>query len=213
MKKWECTVCGYIHEGEEPPDECPLCGADSSLFEEVIEQEQTAAPQEEVTKDKPAQPEEQPESNALLKTATDLILKFHLHPISVHTPNGVIPMAFLFLICTVFFGWVSFERAVFYSLVFVLINMPLVLLTGYITWQQKYKGALTSMFKLKIGASIVATALLLFLVIWHIVQPAVLTSASSGRFFYTLLALAVLAGAGIAGHLGGKLVFGVSGNK
>lgn len=26
-KKWECTVCGYIHEGKLPPDACPVCGA------------------------------------------------------------------------------------------------------------------------------------------------------------------------------------------
>ncbi|MDY7033334.1 MAG: ferritin family protein [Thermodesulfobacteriota bacterium] len=26
-KKWKCTVCGYIHEGEGPPDKCPVCGA------------------------------------------------------------------------------------------------------------------------------------------------------------------------------------------
>jgi rubrerythrin len=27
MKSWKCTVCGYIHEGEGPPDECPVCKA------------------------------------------------------------------------------------------------------------------------------------------------------------------------------------------
>ncbi len=37
-KKWRCTVCGYIHEGPEPPDECPLCGAPKEDFEEVIEE-------------------------------------------------------------------------------------------------------------------------------------------------------------------------------
>lgn len=36
-KKWRCTVCGYIHEGPEPPDECPVCGADKSAFEELAE--------------------------------------------------------------------------------------------------------------------------------------------------------------------------------
>ena len=25
-KKWKCTVCGYIHKGEEPPEKCPVCG-------------------------------------------------------------------------------------------------------------------------------------------------------------------------------------------
>ena len=26
MKKWVCQVCGYIYEGENPPEECPVCG-------------------------------------------------------------------------------------------------------------------------------------------------------------------------------------------
>jgi rubrerythrin len=26
-KKWKCAVCGYIHEGDRPPDTCPVCGA------------------------------------------------------------------------------------------------------------------------------------------------------------------------------------------
>jgi len=31
-KKWKCTVCGYVHEGEHPPEECPACGAPKSQF-------------------------------------------------------------------------------------------------------------------------------------------------------------------------------------
>jgi len=34
MKKWVCTVCGYIHEGETPPDKCPTCGVGPEKFEE-----------------------------------------------------------------------------------------------------------------------------------------------------------------------------------
>lgn len=37
MKKYVCTVCGYIHEGNEPPDECPICKAPASKFKEVTE--------------------------------------------------------------------------------------------------------------------------------------------------------------------------------
>ena len=33
--KWRCTVCGYIHEGDAPPEICPVCGVDSSFFEKV----------------------------------------------------------------------------------------------------------------------------------------------------------------------------------
>ena len=31
-KRWKCIVCGYVHEGEEPPVKCPLCGAPGSKF-------------------------------------------------------------------------------------------------------------------------------------------------------------------------------------
>ena len=34
MKKWVCTVCGYVHEGDTPPQECPQCHVDASKFEE-----------------------------------------------------------------------------------------------------------------------------------------------------------------------------------
>jgi nitrite reductase (NADH) large subunit len=29
---WKCEVCGYIHTGSEPPDECPVCGAGADAF-------------------------------------------------------------------------------------------------------------------------------------------------------------------------------------
>ncbi len=35
MKKYVCMVCGYIYEGEKPPEKCPVCNADSSKFEEM----------------------------------------------------------------------------------------------------------------------------------------------------------------------------------
>ncbi len=35
---WICKVCGYIHQGEQPPAACPLCRADSSKFERQLEQ-------------------------------------------------------------------------------------------------------------------------------------------------------------------------------
>lgn len=32
MKKWVCTVCGYVYEGENPPEACPVCKAPASKF-------------------------------------------------------------------------------------------------------------------------------------------------------------------------------------
>ncbi len=30
--RWVCKICGYIHEGPEPPDECPVCAAPNDQF-------------------------------------------------------------------------------------------------------------------------------------------------------------------------------------
>ncbi|NLM50984.1 MAG: NADH peroxidase [Clostridiaceae bacterium] len=34
MKKYVCTICGYVHEGEGAPDKCPICGAAKEKFME-----------------------------------------------------------------------------------------------------------------------------------------------------------------------------------
>ncbi|MDR0842274.1 MAG: NADH peroxidase [Acidobacteriota bacterium] len=34
MKKYVCTLCGYVHEGNEPPEICPVCGAPAAKFNE-----------------------------------------------------------------------------------------------------------------------------------------------------------------------------------
>lgn len=34
MKKYVCPICGYVHEGNEPPEKCPQCGAPGSKFQE-----------------------------------------------------------------------------------------------------------------------------------------------------------------------------------
>ncbi|NLA87987.1 MAG: NADH peroxidase [Clostridiales bacterium] len=32
MKKFVCSVCGYVHTGDAPPEKCPVCGAPASKF-------------------------------------------------------------------------------------------------------------------------------------------------------------------------------------
>ncbi len=34
MKKYVCSVCGYVHEGDAPPEKCPHCGAAAEKFSE-----------------------------------------------------------------------------------------------------------------------------------------------------------------------------------
>ena len=36
-KKFICTVCGYVHEGNEAPEKCPMCHVPASKFKELNE--------------------------------------------------------------------------------------------------------------------------------------------------------------------------------
>ena len=40
MANWKCSVCSYIHEDDESPEICPVCGASREKFdnEEISEE-------------------------------------------------------------------------------------------------------------------------------------------------------------------------------
>ena len=38
MKKYVCSVCGYVHEGDSAPDFCPQCKAPKEKFKEMAEE-------------------------------------------------------------------------------------------------------------------------------------------------------------------------------
>ena len=43
MAKWVCSVCGYVHEGDQPPEQCPVCKAPAEKFIEQGEEMTWAA--------------------------------------------------------------------------------------------------------------------------------------------------------------------------
>ena len=34
MKKFVCSVCGYVHDGDSAPEKCPQCGSPAEKFKE-----------------------------------------------------------------------------------------------------------------------------------------------------------------------------------
>ena len=38
MKTWVCSVCGYVYEGAQAPEQCPVCKASSDKFVEQSEE-------------------------------------------------------------------------------------------------------------------------------------------------------------------------------
>jgi len=195
-RRWRCSVCGYIHEGEAPPDKCPVCKAPASQFVELDEKgkpvkNQTAAP-----------PAEKPGIIARL------LLGMHVHPILTHFPNGILPMVVLFMAGSIFLSYDTFvDSSTFYSLIFVLISMPFVLLSGFIEWKKRYRGARTILFFTKIFCSMLATVCLAALVLWRTFDTEVMLTSSPYRLIYFIVAVVMLLAVGMAGHLGGRLVF------
>lgn len=57
MKKWRCSICGEIVEGDTPPERCPLCKAPAEKFVEIVENEMSWAAEHVVgvAKDAPAE--------------------------------------------------------------------------------------------------------------------------------------------------------------
>jgi rubrerythrin len=38
MKKFRCSVCGYVFEGDKAPEKCPICKAPASKFVEITDE-------------------------------------------------------------------------------------------------------------------------------------------------------------------------------
>ncbi|WDP89139.1 MAG: rubredoxin [Desulfobacter sp.] len=215
MKKWQCSVCKYIHEGDEPPEKCPVCGVPASKFvlledpEEAKAEEKPPEPKKAAPEPGPEQPvpepESEPEPATLYGKLTALMVKHHAHPVTVHTPNGILPAAVILFILAWLFDSTLLVKAGFINLIFVILALPVVLFTGILEWQKKYMGAMSSLFKTKILAAAVTATSCAISVIWYLADPKVLESPKAWVFI--LLNLVMLAAAGIAGHIGGKLVF------
>ncbi|MDY0221263.1 MAG: rubredoxin [Desulfobacterium sp.] len=201
MKRWRCTICNYVHEGDAPPERCPICNAPASKFveiESVPDKAESKAPKVSKTA-----PKAEPAKG--LDKIKDLTLKYHLHPISVHFPNGILPVVVVLFILAFLSGNVTMAKAGFYNLVFVLLSLPVVLLAGVVAWQKKYRSALTKLFQIKIAAATVTAVLCLVTVVWFLLQPDVISS--SGAWVFIAVNVVMLSSAGVAGFIGGKLVF------
>ncbi len=207
-KRWRCTVCGYIHTGAEPPEKCPVCDAPKKMFVEIDADGKALTQVTADTDLAPGTATGQKKSRSFFDSFAAFSLKHHVHPISVHFPNGILPVVVVFLGLSMYFNIVSLETAAYYNLIFILVTLPLVLLTGFIEWQRRYKGLRSGIFIMKITCSFIILALLSVLVFWRFIDPQVAAEGSPSRFIYLGISLLVLAVAGLAGYLGGKLLFG-----
>ncbi len=182
---WRCTVCGYIHEGEEPPEICPVCGAGSEKFVPV----------------------EVPKAGLL----REMIETFQPHAVAAHFPNALLPTGVLFVAIAVVLGKSSFETAAFYLLCVVLVTAPATMATGIREWQTKFDGQKAVIFKKKIALASCLTLLAMATVAFRYNHPEIMQAAGSVKLLYFALLLAMLGCVTLLGHYGGKLVLALMG--
>lgn len=215
MKVWQCSVCKYIHRGDTPPEKCPICGVPASRFVEIDE----ASIPEKMPKRK--RTGAKPDSDSLKKEGgqapvpavketgfekiSSLLVKHHAHPILVHTPNGILPIAAVLWLAAWIFDYDLLSRVAFINLIFVILAFPLVIFTGILEWKKKFNGALTLIFKLKILAAALTTVSCVVCFVWYLIDPKVLSSPNA--WIFLCINIIMLISAGIAGHIGGKLVY------
>jgi len=204
--QWQCTVCKYIHKGPQPPDTCPVCGADQSKF---VKLEETKATTQDTTAQNQTSQSEDTDTpmTKIYQLISENVIAHHLHPISVHIPNGVIPVAVIFVLLAFLLGTGNVGLAAFYNTVFVALAMPVVLFTGFVEWTQRYGGTYTNLFITKLACGGVVFAMSIILSIWGFFDQSVTQPNGEICWLYLIFYFIMLGAAGIAGHLGGKLVF------
>ncbi|NOY52281.1 MAG: hypothetical protein GXP58_01515 [Deltaproteobacteria bacterium] len=134
-------------------------------------------------------------------------VKIHPHPIAVHFSNGLIPVSIFFLFLFFFTRNPHMEIVAFYTLWVGTLGSALALGTGLFDWKKHYRGAWVPVFKKKLTAGVLAILGGALACLIRYLHPGLLLSLSGLSVFYVMLNLFVLACVGIAGYLGGKLVF------
>lgn len=132
----------------------------------------------------------------------------YFHPIFVHFPQALFPVAFASFVLYLVTGNGLFERGTFLMMVFGLAAAPVTMITGYIDWKVRYKGYMTSVFKIKIVTGFVLVGLSLSAVLLRALVPEVALLPLSGLGWLRAGLLAACVGSCVVeGHYGGKLVF------
>jgi len=178
-KRWQCSICGYVHVGEEPPEFCPVCGADRTKF--VL-----------LAQDAPAK-------------SISLFSTFKIHPVAAHFPGGLLPTAaFLWVLSTVFDN-PEFEAAAFWLVMVATLVVPVSIGSGLHDWKKLHAGHRAAIFYKKIGLAVTLLILGVTATILHFGQP--ISIVEGGRYWLYLVAVLGMLGCVIMlGHYGAIIV-------
>jgi len=132
----------------------------------------------------------------------------YLHPIFVHFPQALFPVAFASLCIYLLTEVREFETGAFVAALFGAMAAPVTTATGFFDWWNRYQAYMTSVFKIKITGAFVLMALATPAVLLRAFHPdlPLLPLAGLGWAYFGLLA-ACTATCVVLGYYGGKLIF------
>lgn len=189
MKTWRCTVCGYLHQGELPPEACPLCHAPAEKFELV-------EPVEDI----------KPHVAGFGHELRQMRDTFAPHAVSAHFPTALIPTCSLFLLFAVVCSHSPLEFAAFALMMVVMISIPLTMLTGFMLWRKNYQKVRSAIFNRKIGLAWMLLLVGVASLSWRLINPDLVVEGGVPLILYLLLNLLMLVCVTFLGHYGGMLV-------
>lgn len=131
----------------------------------------------------------------------------HPHPMTVHFPI-VFFMAnpffnFLFLLT----GEPAFETTAFHCLAGGILFSVVAILTGLFTWWYNYMAKMSRPIAVKLPLSIVLFILAVFLFVWRLMDPTVLTAPQGAHPVYLILNAALIPIVSIIGWYGATMTF------
>lgn len=189
MKTWRCTVCGYLHQGDLPPEACPLCHAPAEKFELVEPVE-----------------DNKPDVAGFGYGLRQMRDTFAPHAVSAHFPTALIPTCSLFLFLAVVYSHPPLEFAAFALLMVAMISIPLTMLTGFLLWQKNYQKARNVIFNRKIRLAWMLMLVAMVTLSWRYISPDLVVEGGVPLVLYLLLNLLMLVCVTFLGHYGGLLV-------
>jgi predicted heme/steroid binding protein/uncharacterized membrane protein len=137
------------------------------------------------------------------------MLRRHPHPMTVHFPIAFMMAVPLFTLLSLLTGSHSLEQTALHCLGAGLLFLPVVILTGLISWWVNYLGKPLMAVYVK---AILSSFLFVFAVVaftWRMAEPDVLHSSGTGGLLYLLLLLSFIPLVSVIGWYGAKLTFPV----
>lgn len=133
---------------------------------------------------------------------------WYFHPIPVHFPLALFPVALACFVLYLATGAGQFETGAYVAAAFGALAAPFATVTGFLDWRFRYKAYMTSVFRIKITGAFVLIGLSVPAVLLRSLAPRVADLPLSGAgYAYGGMLAACVATCVVLGHYGGKLVF------